>query len=135
MGEEIRIGPKPAFSSDKDLLDYVLALRKDLIRTKPICDPGITRLDKFLLEKPDLLPLRVLVAIWTRSLWVTACAYETEKSRHVKHLSLLALRDHFEEFLEAPEAVQEALRPHWLEWLDVLQTEEQKLERANGRAQ
>jgi hypothetical protein len=129
--EEIRIGPKTnAFSSDRELLDYVLALRKDLIRTKPIMDAQITRLDNLLLSLPNL-PITVVVQIYTRALWVTACDYEQEKNPRIKHISLLCLRDHFEEFRQAPEAVQEALRPHWLEWLDVLRTEEQKL---NGRA-
>jgi hypothetical protein len=68
-------------------------------------------------------------------MWVSACDYEREKDPDRKHLRLLLIRDHWEEFRACPEEVQELLRPHWLQWLDVLQTEEEKLERAtNGRA-
>jgi hypothetical protein len=96
MTEEIRIGPKSAFATDAGRINYVLELRKDLIRTKPITDKQITKLDKWLLSQPGLLPLAVLMQIWTRAMWVTACDYEQEQDPVIKHLSLLYLRDHFD---------------------------------------
>jgi hypothetical protein len=131
-GEEIRIGPKSAFASDAEAVKYVLELRKDLIFSKPITDEMITKLDNWLAAQK--LPFAVAVQIWTRSMWVSAVDYEREKDPYLKHLRLLSIRDHFEEFRACPEEVQELLRPHWLEWLDVLKTEEEKWEQANGAA-
>ena len=131
MTEEIRI--KNAFASNKDRINYALKLRKELIRSKPITHEQISRLDQWLVAQPET-PIAALLQIWTRIMWVSACEYEQEKDPLVKHFTLLGLREHFETYLGYSERLQEAMAPHWLTWLDVLQSEEQKLEKANGSA-
>jgi hypothetical protein len=133
--EEIRDAPNMnPFDSDAERIKYVVELRRDFIRTTPITDETITKLDAWLAAQPNL-PLAVAVQIWTRSMWVSACDYEREKDPHIKHHHLLSLRAHWEEFRELPEKLQEVLQPHWLEWEDVLNTEREKWEHANGYAQ
>jgi hypothetical protein len=41
---------------------------------------------------------------------------------------LLRLREHYREFRQLPERIQEVLRPLWLEWVEVLKEEERELE-------
>jgi hypothetical protein len=127
MPEEIKVGPKRAFASNKARINYVLQLRSDLMRAKPITSDQITKLDKWLIAQPAL-PISAVVQIWTRMMWVSACEYEQEQDPLTKHLNLLSLRDHFHDFLALPEWMQEDMRPYWLEWLNVLNAEEWRLE-------
>jgi hypothetical protein len=48
---------------------------------------------------------------------------------------LLSLREHYHEFRRMPEPIQELLRHMWLESVDVLQCEEERLEKRSGYAQ
>jgi hypothetical protein len=132
MTEEIRVGPREnAFASNEERINYALKLRSELIRTKPITDRQITRLDKWLIAQPNL-PIAAVVQIWTRMMWVSAAEYSQEQDPLVKHFNLLSLRDHLHDFLALPDWMQEDMGPYWLDWLELLQTEERKLERANA---
>ena len=133
MSEPIEIRVKNAFASNKERIDYALQIRKELIRTKPITHEEITRLDKWLVAQPET-PIAAVLQIWTRIMWVSACDYEREKDPLVKHFTLLSMREHFHDYLQRSDELQEAMAPHWLTWLDVLETEERKLEKANGAA-
>jgi hypothetical protein len=123
--KEIRV-PSYAFGRDEGGVQIVWKMRQKLMRTTPIVNKEITRLDRWLIKQPKL-PFAVTYQIWTRMMWVSAIEYEREENPVKKHLTLLSLRDHFEDFCELPDRVQEPLRPLWLEWLDVLQCEEDKL--------
>ena len=89
----------------------------------------LTKIDDWLIQQPNL-PARVVAQIYTRMMWVTAVEYEQEKDPMRKHLWLLSIRDHYEIWRELPKALQDAMDPYWATWLDVLNTEEQRL--ANG---
>jgi hypothetical protein len=128
--EEIRIGPH--ITNRRDFIGYALAYRKDLIRTKPIMDRKITQLDQWLIKEPTL-PITAVCQIYTRLLWVTACDYEKEDDPLVKHFTLLEIREHIRDFQQLPEKWQELLRPHWMQWVDVLNCEEERWEQANAQ--
>jgi hypothetical protein len=92
MSEEIRVGPKEnAFASNEERINYVLKLRSELMRSKPITDQKITKLDKWLIAQPAL-PIAAVVQIWTRMMWVSAAEYAFEQDQPTKHLNLLSLR-------------------------------------------
>jgi hypothetical protein len=132
--KEIRV-PSHSFGLDVEGVQVVWKMRQKLMRTTPIVNKEISRLDRWLLERPKL-PLAVSYQIWTRLMLVSSIEYEREENPVKKHMTLLELRDHYDWFRELPEKWQEALRPHWLEWLDVLQTENEKhdLEEIDGAA-
>jgi hypothetical protein len=48
MHEEIRIGPKNAFASNRERISFTWKLRQKLVHTMPITHREITRLDKWL---------------------------------------------------------------------------------------
>jgi hypothetical protein len=126
--KEIKV-PSYAFGRDEGGVQIVWKMRQKLMRTTPIVNKEISRLDEWLLKQPKL-PFAVTYQIWTRLMWVSVAEYEREENPTKKHITLLDLRDHFDWFRELPEAWQEALRPHWLNWSDVLKEEEEKLEEA-----
>jgi hypothetical protein len=89
----------------------------------------LTKIDDWLIQQPNL-PARVVAQIYTRMMWVTAVEYEQEKDPIRKHLRLLSIRDDYDLWCELPKALRDAMDPYWATWLDVLNTEEQRL--ANG---
>jgi hypothetical protein len=103
-------------------------LRRELIWSVPITDLRITRLDMQLMEHP-LTDMSLLFEIYSRIMYVSAATYAVEATPAEKGWMLLRLRDHYREFCQLPERIQECLRPLWLEWVDVLAEEEQKFER------
>ena len=53
-GEEIRIGPKEnVFASDEERISFTWKLRQKLVRTTPITDGTITKLDNWLAVQPE----------------------------------------------------------------------------------
>jgi hypothetical protein len=106
--------------------------RRELMWTVPITDRRISELDIQLIEHP-LTDWRLKFLIYCRIMYVGPVVYDNSASADEKHQMLLELREHYREFCQAPERVQELLRPTWLEWLDTLNIEEQEeRERAHG---
>jgi hypothetical protein len=105
-------------------------MRKELIWSVPITDQRITKLDIRLIEHP-LTDLSLLFEIYSRIMYVSAATYAVQATPQEKCWMLFMLRDHYRKFRQMPERVQECLRPLWLEWVDVLDEEERKLERAS----
>jgi hypothetical protein len=112
-------------------LGSVLAKRRALLCDIPIISSDITELDLWLLRQPDL-PLEILGQIWVLTMVCLPIMYKQENDPEVRRSMLLSLREGFEEFKLLPENWQEHMRPCWLPWLDVLNSEE--MEECRGSA-
>lgn len=110
----------------------VLGKRRWLIKTLPIQSPEITKLDDWLMKRPDLHP-DDLIDIWSRTMYCYWLAYrDPEVDQQTKHFILLALKEQFEEFCCLSEFDQERLWPNWAKWRATFLIEEGM---ANGRIQ
>jgi hypothetical protein len=121
---------QPINFPDPQRIEYaeLRRMRQELIWSVPITDQRITELDTHLIEHP-LTSLPLLFEIYYRLLYVGAVIYEFGASPDEKRRMLLSLREHYHEFRRMPEPIQEILQHMWLEWVDVLQCEEEELGR------
>jgi hypothetical protein len=115
----------------KDDFDKLRQERNELILRGPITNPRIMHLDAQLIQHP-LTDFPLMFVIYYRVMMVGALIYELEANPEEKHKMLVSLREHHREFCNAPERIQELLRPLWMKWVDTLNNEERKLEQGHG---
>jgi hypothetical protein len=128
----IRLRDTDYYPEEQWDIGSVLAKRRALLCDIPIISSDITELDLWLLRQPNL-PLEILVQIWMRTMLCLPIMYKQETDPERRRSMLLSLRQSFEEFNLLPENWQEQMRPCWLPWLDVLNSEERR-EGCNGSA-
>jgi hypothetical protein len=110
-------------------LQLVLKKRRALIKSVPIMSDELTKLDNWLVDQPGL-PIKVLIDIWSRSMFCSWVQYG-DASPDAKHTMLLYLRAHYVQFCHLPLKMQRRLWPFWERWRAEFEDEEME-ETANG---
>lgn len=126
----IKILPKASWVGTPGEVKCVIAHREELMHKLPIMSDEITRLDIWLLEQPKI-PIKTSIEIWSRFMYCNWLFYG-DAHPELKHLMLLRLRDHFQEFQKLPPRAQEVLWPMWEMWRLQLIEENEEAEAANG---
>ena len=114
-------------SNLKDMLDW----RDQLMHAVPIIDERITACDYWLAAQPVALSLRTCIEVMWRTVYASALKYDEESDPITKHCMLLSTRECYRMLMRAfpaPYAAQIA-QVLFDEWLDVLNTEEERAER------